>query len=78
MERVAYRIILEPEVDGSAYNAIIPAFPHAHTYGATIEEAMVNAREVIKLALDIARERDDAVPPGDADDDIITTVTVSE
>ena len=58
MGSVSYRIILEPEPDGSAYNVIIPAFPHAHTFGGTVPEAMANAREIIELELEAAR------PPG--------------
>jgi predicted RNase H-like HicB family nuclease len=65
---LAYRVILEPEPDGSAYNAIIPAFPHAHTFGATIEEAMANAREII--------ERDEEIPVSDAEHVVIATITV--
>lgn len=73
---LAYRVILEPELDGSAYNAIIPAFPHAHTFGATIEEAMANAREIIELELDLARERDEEIPVSDAEHVVIGTITV--
>ena len=73
---LAYRVILEPEPDGSAYNAIIPAFPHAHTFGATVEEAMANAREIIELELELSRERDEEVPVSDAGHVVIGTVTV--
>ena len=73
---LAYRVILEPEPDGSAYVAIIPAFPHAHTFGATVEEAMANAREIIELELEVARERDEEIPVSDAGHVVIGTVTV--
>ena len=74
---LSYRVILEPEPDGSAYNVIIPAFPHAHTFGGTVADAMSNAREVIELELEAARERGDDVPPSDAEHVVIGTVTVS-
>jgi predicted RNase H-like HicB family nuclease len=73
---LAYRVILEPEPDGSAYNAIIPAFPHAHTFGTTIEEAMANAREIVELELDLARERDEEIPVSDAEHVVIGTISV--
>ena len=60
---LSYRVILEPEPDGSAYNVILPAFPHAHTFGDTVADAMNNARELIELELEVARERGDDIPP---------------
>jgi predicted RNase H-like HicB family nuclease len=76
MADLAYRVILEPEPDGSAYNVIIPAFPHAHTFGATVEEAMANAREVIELELEVAREREEEIPVSDAEHVVIGTITI--
>jgi predicted RNase H-like HicB family nuclease len=73
---LSYRVILEPEADGSAYNVIIPAFPRAHTFGSTVAEAMAHAREVIELELEDARERGDEIPPSDAEHVVIGTVTV--
>jgi len=55
MDGTSYRVILEPESDGSAYNVIVPAFPHAHTFGESVSEAMANAREVLEL--EVGRER---------------------
>jgi predicted RNase H-like HicB family nuclease len=76
MADLAYRVILEPEPDGSAYNAIIPAFPHAHTFGTTVEEAMANAREIIELELEVARERNEEIPVSDAEHVVIGMITV--
>jgi predicted RNase H-like HicB family nuclease len=76
MADLAYRVILEPEPDGSAYNVIIPAFPHAHTFGTTVEEAMANAREVIELELEVARERNEEIPPSDNEHVVIATITI--
>jgi predicted RNase H-like HicB family nuclease len=72
-----YRVILEPEPDGSAYNVIVPAFPHVHTFGADVEEAMRNAREAIELELECANEQGEAVPPSDAEHVVIATVSVT-
>jgi predicted RNase H-like HicB family nuclease len=74
---LAYRVVLEPEPDKSAYNVIVPAFPTAHTWGATVEEALVHAREVIELELEDRAQRGEPVPPSDVDTLVIETVTVS-
>ena len=50
-----YAVVLEPEPDGSAYNVIVPALPEAHTWGATIEEAMRMAHDAIALCLEERR-----------------------
>ena len=76
MANLAYRVVLKPEPDGSAYTAIIPAFPHAHTFGNTVEEAMANAREIIELELEVARERGEEIPLSDAEHVVIGTITV--
>ena len=74
---VSYRVILEPEPDKSAYNVIVPAFPHAHTWGSTIDEALVHAREVIGLEIEDRTERGERVPPSDVDTLVVETVTVT-
>lgn len=76
-DALSYRVILEPEPDGSAYNVIIPAFPHAHTFGATVEEALANAREVIQLELEDERLQGNEPPPSDADHVVVATVSVT-
>jgi predicted RNase H-like HicB family nuclease len=77
VDALNYRVILEPESDGTAYNVIVPAFPHVHTFGADVAEAMQNAREAIELELECAREHGDAVPPSDAEHVVIGTVTIN-
>lgn len=73
----AYRVILAPEPDTSAYNVIVPAFPTAHTWGATIAEALANAREVIELEIEDRGERGESLPPSDVDTLVLETVTVT-
>ena len=77
MDALSYRVILEPEPDGSAYNVIVPAFPHVHTFGVDVDEAMRNAREAIELELECAREQGDVPPPSDAEHVVIGTVTIT-
>lgn len=74
---VAYRVILEPEPDKSAYNVIVPAFPKAHTWGGTLAEALANAREVIELEIEDRRERGEPVPASDIDTLVVETVIVT-
>jgi predicted RNase H-like HicB family nuclease len=74
---LAYRVILEPEPDKSAYNVIVPAFPKAHTWGGTVVEALAHAREVIELEIVDRQDRGEPVPPSDVDTLVIETVTVT-
>ncbi|HWT05612.1 MAG TPA: type II toxin-antitoxin system HicB family antitoxin [Xanthomonadales bacterium] len=73
----AYRVVLEPEPDKSAYNVIIPAFPKAHTWGGTVAEALTRAREVIELEIEDRQQRGEPAPPGDVDTLVVETVTVT-
>ena len=74
---LAYRVILEPEPDKSAYNVIVPAFPKAHTWGGTVAEALAHAREVIELEIEDRQERGEPIPPSDVDTLVLETVTVT-
>lgn len=74
---VAYRVILEPEPDKSAYNVIVPAFPTAHTWGETVEEALAHAREVIELEIEDRTDRGEPLPPSDVETLVVETVTVT-
>ena len=72
-----YAVVLEPEPDGSAYNVIVPALPEAHTWGATIEEALRMAHDVIALCLEGRRSRNEEVPPSDAGTARLETVSIT-
>jgi predicted RNase H-like HicB family nuclease len=76
MADLRYRVILEPEDDGSAYNVVIPAFPHGHTFGANVEECLANAREVIELELDYLRDKGLPIPESDHADAPIAFISV--
>jgi antitoxin HicB len=71
-----YVVVLKPEPDGSAYNVIVPAFPEAHTFGETVDEALAMAREVIELCLEDRQANGDEIPPSDADTVKLEAVTV--
>jgi len=74
---LAYRVVLEPEPGKSAYNVIVPAFPTAHTWGETVDEALANAREIIELELEDRRARGESLPPSDVDTLLVETITVT-
>ena len=64
---LAYRVILEADADDGGFSVRIPAFPHAHTQGNDVDDALANAREVIELEIEVAMERGEELPAPDAD-----------
>ncbi len=56
METLRYEVLLRKEEDGT-YTVIVPSLPGCLTFGRTIEEALVMAREAIEgfVACMIAR-----------------------
>lgn len=64
MAVVSYAIVLEPEAEGG-FTVVIPALPEAHTQGETVDECLLNAREVIALVLEMRAERGEDIPPSD-------------
>jgi antitoxin HicB len=66
-EPLAYRVILQADPDDGGFVVRIPAFPHAHTQGDDVEDALANAREVIELEIEVAIERGEELPAPDAD-----------
>jgi predicted RNase H-like HicB family nuclease len=56
-----YTVILEPE-EGGGYHAFCPALKGLHTYGATMDEAIANAREAIELYLEDLKASGEPVP----------------
>ena len=47
-----YTVILDPEPDGSAFTVLVPLLPGVITFGSTIDEALVKAREAIACHLE--------------------------
>jgi predicted RNase H-like HicB family nuclease len=69
-EALRYAVILEPDPLDGGFNVHIPAFPHAHTQGDDVEDALRNAREVIELEIEVMLERGETLPDSDGDADI--------
>ena len=55
-----YTIVVTREDD--AYIVDVPALPGCHTYGATPDEALANAREAIEAYLEDLRESGEPIP----------------
>ena len=69
-DALRYAIILKPDPLDGGFNVHIPAFPHAHTQGDDVEDALRNAREVIELEMEVKIECGEALPVADGDADI--------
>jgi predicted RNase H-like HicB family nuclease len=59
---VAYLCHFRPEPEGG-FTVTCPKLPPVVTYGETLEEAQANAREAIKLCLEVMREDGQPIPP---------------
>jgi len=49
MSERRYTIILHPDPEAGAYAVTVPALPGCFSQGATVEEAIANAREAVAL-----------------------------
>lgn len=61
MKRLNYRILLRKEPEGG-YTAIVPSLPGCVTFGDTIEEAIVMAKEAIELYIESLKEHGEEIP----------------
>ncbi len=62
-----YTVILEPDPEAGGYTVLVPALPGCVTEGATVEEALANAREAISLTLEDLAARGEPIPEDRAD-----------
>ena len=60
-----YTVLLYPE-DGK-FTALVPAFGHLATYGDSVEDALVHAKDLIEVATRGLLEDGDDVPEPDGD-----------
>ncbi len=61
MKVLRYKILLRKEPEGG-YTVTVPCLPGCVTYGETIEEAIVMAREAIELYIESLKEHGEEVP----------------
>ena len=61
MKQLTYRVLLNPEPEGG-FTATVPSLPGCITYGETVDEAMLMAREAIELYIESLVAHDEKVP----------------
>lgn len=61
MKVLNYRILLREEDEGG-YTVLVPSLPGCVTFGDTIDEAVVMAKEAIELYLESLQEQGVAIP----------------
>ena len=61
MKVLSYRILLRKEPEGG-YTVIVPSLPGCVTYGDTLDEGLIKAKEAIELYLESLRERGEVIP----------------
>ena len=70
-----YRIVLDPEPDGSAWNVSVPSLPGCFTFGATQAEAIERAEEAIRCHIKGLVADREPVPPPDSAFPMVTVLT---
>lgn len=61
MKILNYRVLLRQEPEGG-YTVIVPALPGCITYGETIDEAKIMAKEAIELYIEDLVEENETIP----------------
>lgn len=75
METYTYRVIIEPDENGT-FHGYVPALPGCHTWGRT----MVATRENIKDAIDVylrSLRADGEIIPEDKGVEVVETIRIS-
>lgn len=62
MSEYSYTIILDPDPDEGGYTVTVPALPGCVTQGETIEEAIVMAKDAIRLFIETLIAEGQPVP----------------
>ncbi|HEY7066835.1 MAG TPA: type II toxin-antitoxin system HicB family antitoxin [Chloroflexota bacterium] len=57
-----YTVVLIPDPDTGAYTVQVPALPECVTQGETVEDALENARDVIRLTLESRVAHGEPIP----------------
>ena len=61
MKSHTYRILLTKEPEGG-FTVTVPLLPGCITYGATMDEAVVNVREAVELYLESLTAHGESIP----------------
>jgi antitoxin HicB len=57
-----YTVVLTPDLEEGGYTVTVPALPGCITEGDTLDEAMENARDAIRLCLEDLEASGEPVP----------------
>jgi predicted RNase H-like HicB family nuclease len=60
-----YQMVILWSDEDRCYVVTLPAWQNARTHGATLEEAVRNAREVLTLLIESASEHGEPIPPAE-------------
>ena len=75
MKILNYKILLKKEPEGG-YTVLVPSLPGCITYGETIDESIINAKEAIELYIESLKSHGEDIP---TEENILEyTLTVSE
>ena len=75
MKLLNYKILLKKEPEGG-YTVFVPSLPGCITYGETIDESIINAKEAIELYIESLKSHGEDIP---TEENILEyTLTVSE
>jgi predicted RNase H-like HicB family nuclease len=70
-----YKILLKMEPEGG-YTVFVPSLPGCITYGETIDESIINAKEAIELYIESLKSHGEDIP---TEENVLEyTLTVSE
>jgi len=70
-----YKILLKKEPEGG-YTVFVPSLPGCITYGETVDESIINAKEAIELYIESLKSHGEDIP---TEENILEyTLTVSE
>ncbi|MDD3623915.1 MAG: type II toxin-antitoxin system HicB family antitoxin [Bacilli bacterium] len=61
MKILNYKILLKKEPEGG-YTVFVPSLPGCITYGQTIDESIVNAKEAIELYIESLKSHGEDIP----------------
>lgn len=56
----SFTVVIEPDED--AYHAFVPALPGCHTFGDTVDEALMHIKEAMALYIEGLIETNQPVP----------------
>ena len=68
-----YRVLLRKEPEGG-YTVLVPSLPGCVTYGDTVEEAIVMAKEAIEIYIESLRENGEDIPTEEDTQEFTVTV----